>query len=54
MAGCIIQGKMEGGIRNIVVYLRFSGIYGTYLSCSLREIVCVETFLQSAGDYSRE
>ena len=22
-----IQGKMEGGIRSIVVYLRFSGIY---------------------------
>ena len=54
MAGCIIQGKMEGGIRSIVVYLRFSGIYGTYLSCPLREIVCVETFLRSAGDYSRE
>lgn len=41
MAGCIIQGKMEGGIRSIVVYLRFSRIYGTHLSCSLREIVCV-------------
>ena len=28
MAGCIIQGKMEGGIRSIVVYLRFSEFTG--------------------------
>lgn len=50
----LYRGKWKEAYEVLSSTCDFPGIYGTYLSCSLREIVCVETFLRSAGDYSRE
>ena len=48
------QPEMERGIRNPIVHLWLSWIYGAYLSSPLWEVLCTKTFMWPTCDDSRK